>query len=143
MTQNEKDLLIKDLCARLPYGVKCIEKTPIEDFKDKNLWEIDRVRADAFMFGMSNCYVCYGQYDDIDNIKPHLFPLSSMTEEQKVEFDKMAELDSEYIITQVKNDAPNWTSGLNRFNWLLKNHFDVYGLIPMDLANDATGLNIY
>ena len=143
MTQNEKDLLIKDLCARLPYGVKCIEKTPIEDFKDKNLWDIDRVRADTFMFGMSNCYVCYGQYDDIDNIKPYLFPLSSMTEEQKVEFDKMAELDSEYIITQVKNDAPNWTSGLNRFNWLLKNHFDVYGLIPMGLANDATGLNIY
>lgn len=143
MTQNEKDLLIKDLCARLPYGVKCIEKTPIEDFKDKNLWEIERVRADTFMFGMGNCYVCYGQYDDIDNIKPYLFPLSSMTEEQKVEFDKMSELDSEYIITQIKNDAPNWTSGLNRFNWLLKNHFDVYGLIPMGLANDATGLNIY
>ena len=143
MTQNEKDLLIKDLCARLPYGVKCIEKTPIEDFKDKNLWDIDRVRADTFMFGMSNCYVCYGQYDDIDNIKPYLFPLSSMTEEQKVEFDKMSELDIEYTITQIKNDAPNWTSGLNRFNWLLKNHFDVYGLIPMGLANDATGLNIY
>ena len=37
MTQEEKDLLLKDLCGRLPYGVKCIEITPLEDFKDKNL----------------------------------------------------------------------------------------------------------
>jgi hypothetical protein len=66
-----------------------------------------------------------------------------MTEEQKVEFDKMAELDMEYTITQIKNDSLIWTSGLNRYNWLIKNHFDVYDLIPMGLANDATGLNIY
>lgn len=69
--------------------------------------------------------------------------MSSMTEEQKVEFDKMADLDCEYITTQIKNDSPNWTSGLNRVNWLIKNHFDVYDLIPMGLGNDATGLNIY
>lgn len=80
---------------------------------------------------------------EIDFIKPYLFPMSSMTEEQKVEFDKMADLDCEYITTQIKNDSPNWTSGLNRVNWLIKNHFDVYDLIPMGLGNDATGLNIY
>ena len=143
MTQNEKDLLIKDLCSRLPYGVKCIEKTPIEDFKDKNLWEIDRVRGDTFMFGMSNCYVCYGQYDDIDNIKPYLFPFSSMTEEQKKELNDITDLDIEIAITNIKNDTPNYVTCLNRLTWLLKNHFDIYGLIPMGLANDATGLNIY
>lgn len=69
--------------------------------------------------------------------------MSSMTEEQKVEFEKMSDLDYECIITQIKNDTPNWTSGLNRINWLIKNHFDVYDLIPMGLAIDATNLNIY
>lgn len=151
MTQENKELLIKDLCARLPYGVKCIEKTPIEDFQDKNLWEIDRIRADTFMFGMSNCYVCYGQYDDIHNIKPYLFPLSSMTNEL---WDKEF---MGYGITEFTRDSfkygcetlefnngnPHLSSMVSFINQLIKNHFDIYGLIPMGLANDATGLNIY
>jgi hypothetical protein len=132
MTQEQKDLLLKDLCARLPYGVKCIEKTPIEDFQDKNLWEIDRIRYDTNMFGMSNCYVCYGQYEDIHNIKPYLFPLSSMTEEQKYEFENTIVKDG--ILTV-------WTTWT--YDWFNKNHFDYRGLIPMGLAEDATGLNIY
>lgn len=131
MVQKDKELLLKDLCARLPYGVKC---------------EIDEERKVGTLFQINACSVSINEdcFDHlVINCKPYLFPLSSMTEEQKVEFGKMAELDTEYIITQIKNDAPNWTSGLSRFNWLLKNHFDVYGLIPMGLALDATGKNIY
>ena len=126
------------------YGVKCIEKTPIEDFQDKNLWEIDRIRFDTNMFGMSNCYVCYGQYEDIHNIKPYLFPLSSMTEEQKQEYT--------YIVNYISSDdTENWKEGefiyVEQFTQLMHfyhiNHLDYMGLIPMDLAIDATGLNIY
>lgn len=131
MTQNEKDLLVKDLCGRLLYGVKCIEKTPIEDFKDKNLWEIDRVRADTFMFGMSNCYVCYGQYDDIHNIKPYLFPLDKIS----------GDMWSKYLATCVGGNASFPT--LKSFEWCNEHHVDYRGLIPMGLALDATGLNIY
>ena len=141
MTQEQKDLLLSDLCARLPYGVKCIEKTPIEDFQDKNLWEIDRIRADTSMFGMSNCYVCYGQYDDIQNIKPYLFPMSSMTEEQRVEAFALLNNCDYYTI----DNTIKWLDNhpIKFFDWCNKNHFDYRGLISMGLAEDATGKNIY
>lgn len=143
MTQNEKDLLLKDLCSRVPYGVKAISKIPINQNESKKIvGQITSVHYNIGIVQMGGFDVIV-DYNPYFEIKPYLFPLSSMTEEQKVEFDKMAELDIEYTITQIKNDAPNWTSGLSRFNWLLKNHFDVYGLIPMGLALDATGKNIY
>jgi hypothetical protein len=153
MTQEEKKLLLQDLCARLPYGVKCIEKTPIEDFKNKNLWKIDRIRADASMFGMSNCYVCYGQYDDIDNIKPYLFPLSSMSEDQKYEFYLrfiVKDCDCAFDYFKVYLDNGKWHRLLTSLDcieaiidWFHKNHIDYRGLIPMGLAIDATDKNIY
>lgn len=151
MTQENKELLIKDLCARLPYGVKCIEKTPIEDFQDKNLWEIDRIRSDTNMFGMSNCYVCYGQYEDIHNIKPYLFPLSSMSEDQKYEFYlKFIAKDCDFDYFKFYLDNGKWHKLLTSLlaveeiiDWFHKNHIDYRGLIPMGLANDATGKNIY
>lgn len=139
MTQEYKELLLKDICSRIPYGVKC------QCFDERTIATLTGVKSKSKLYFDE---LDWKEFDGIVNIdydycKPYLFPLSSMTEEQKDEFDKMSELDTEYIITQFKNDAPNWTSGLNRFNWLLKNHFDFYGLIPMGLANDATGLNIY
>ena len=137
MTQEQKELLIKDLCARLPYGVKC-------SHKNEGIFSLTCIDLEY-----NYIYVKHGGFKigepeiNHKHIKPYLFPMSSMTEEQKVEFEKMSELDCEYITTQIKNDSPNWTSGLNRVNWLIKNHFDVYGLIPMGLAIDATNLNIY
>lgn len=84
------------------------------------------------------------------NIKPYLFPLSSMTEEQKsylyfntkFEIDMFGKLvvkmdsDDNYLYT----DISDYTSIIN---WLIENKFDIHGLIPMGLAIDATGLNIY
>lgn len=137
MTQEQKDLLLKDLCARLPYRVKCLY-TKIGIF---SIIGMDLEKYSYILITNNNGFrICENEFK---NIKPYLFPMSSMTEEQKVEFEKMSELDCEYITTQIKNDSPNWTSGLNRVNWLIKNHFDIYGLIPMGLAIDATGLNIY
>jgi hypothetical protein len=139
MTQEQKDLLLKDLCARLPYGVKCENHNHVYG---KNIFKVTDIRNNGYICGIINNRNYWAVFDPLE-LKPYLFPLSSMTEEQKVEFDKMAELDMEYTITQIKNDSLIWTSGLNRYNWLIKNHFDVYDLIPMGLANDATGLNIY
>ena len=141
MTQSDKDLLLKDLCARLPYGVKVafLNEDLTHHSDPKTLIRIECINN----LNYSRLEDEDGNTTIVEFVKPYLLPISSMTEEQKVEFDKMAELDMEYTITQIKNDSLIWTSGLNRYNWLIKNHFDVYDLIPMELANDATGKNIY
>lgn len=147
MTQNEKDLLLKDLSCRLPYGVKAYVKhwSNLEWKYYENVYTVKSTFPSLnevhVQSKTGSVDVILGYTDYV--IKPYLFPISSMTEEQIVEFDKIAELDIKYSITQIKNDVLIWTSGLNRFNWLLKNHFDVYGLIEQDLAIDATNLNIY
>lgn len=114
MTQAEKDLLLKDLCARLPYGVilNCCEivSEPLTLISYKGL--------------INNDY-------DIDEVKPYLFPLSSMTEEQKDIFGKL------WWNTHGVNMA------MHAIDYLNKNHFDYRGLIEKGLAIDATGLNIY
>ena len=128
MTQEQKDLLFKDLSARLPYHVKVkvwLEYgTTEEGFLDLVHNYADVLRG-AFY------------YNKIKDIKPYLFPLSSMTSEQKTIYGTLyyAMMHSSVWATQ----AP-----LNELlDWLNKNHFDWRGLIPLGLANDATGLNIY
>ena len=126
MTQEEKDILLKDLCARLPYGIICedgygnvlelngIDKPNTATFKcsDKTFWTTD-----------------------LDKCKPYLFPLSSMTEEQTEELIK--------LINTGQNDNNEFMRSLCRIEFYHKNHFDYRGLIEKGLANDATGLNIY
>ena len=134
MTQEQKDLLIKDLCTRLPYGVKVQLSYQIP----LKLLSIG-VNGSAWVTGDKG----YPFEIDWSNCKPYLFPLSSMTEEQKKELDDITDLDIEVAITHIKNGTPNYLTGLNRLNWLLKNHFDIYDLITVGLAEDATGLDIY
>ena len=80
---------------------------------------------------MKNCYDDETVY--IDNVRPYLFPLSSITEEQKKEY--------QYITERWMNDPVYSIS--DSIDWLNKNHFDYRGLIEKGLAIDATGLNIY
>ena len=120
MTQEHKELLLKDLCARLPYRVKISVNDNIESLQGINV--LDNV-------------VEYGSFlsSDIEEVKPYLFPLSSMTEEQQKEYQYITErwmYDSSYSIA-------------DSIDWLNKNHFDYRGLIPMRLAIDATVLDIY
>ena len=137
MKQEDKDLLSKDLCARLPYGVK-IET---EYFKKATLVEIRKnisygARKDLLITydisGEETPYQSEERSTSIDKIKPYLFPLSSMSEEQKKEYENTTIKDG--ILTV-------WTT--STYDWLDKNHFDYRGLIPMGLANDATGKNVY
>ena len=130
MTQEDKELLIKDLSARLPYYVKA---------KDKGGAVITICAYHPYGI-IDN----YGVMHNIGNTKPYLFPMSSMTEEQKEEY--------HYIVNYISpDDTENWAEGefvyVNQIEQLLHfyhtNHLDYRGLIPMDLAIDATVLNIY
>ena len=123
MTQEDKDLLLKDLCSRLPYGVK-IELT---------WWVMDEGTYVNVTLEPEHIEQLLNYENYITEIKPYLFPLSNMTEEQKKEYQYITErwmYDSSYSIS-------------DSIDWLNKNHFDYRGLIPMGLAIDATNLNIY
>ena len=143
MTQEQKDLLLKDLCARLPYGVviqeKCVEQdeTFLPNREGDRLVNID-AHADILM---TNC----GSWYYLDEIKPYLFPLSSMTEEQK-EFVKN-KFCYDWDIDEHPYSLWTYCIGIGDvdelIDWFHKNHFDYRGLIPMGLAINATGLNIY
>ena len=120
MTQEQKNLLLKDLCARVPYGVWIEAKLKDCPFSAKCMLN-PRNAGDITLIEI-------GQYDFY---KPYLFPMSSMTEEQI----------KEYLNTCMVGNAHVPT--LASFDWCDKNHFDYRGLIPMGLAIDATDKNIY
>ena len=122
MTQEDKELLLRDLCARLPYGIKA-SYYGVEE--ERETWDvIEGITLDG--------YVDIGQYSlPIEGIKPYLFPLSSMTEEQKSQYN--------FYLTRI---VFAYDASL-LIDWLNKNHFDYRGLIKKGLAIDATGLNIY
>jgi hypothetical protein len=123
MTQEDKELLLKDLCARLPYGVICkVVKNDnpwIGDCKLRSYW-LDRVT--------DTCY----------EIKPYLRPMSSMTDGEIEEL-------SYLVFQQPDLDmVKGWESLLidaeklpKLFDWLNAHHFDYRGLIPMGLALEA------
>ena len=130
----DKDLLLKDLCARLSYRVRV--SVSGDDFDNYQypylLTAISKFGQDIFCKIYSPIYTPLG-CPDIENVKPYLFPLSSMTEEQKKEYQYITErwmYDSSYSIS-------------DSTDWLNKNHFDYRCLIEKGLAIDATGLNIY
>jgi hypothetical protein len=133
MTQEQKDLLFKDLSARLPYHVKV------------KVWLEDGTTEEGFL-DLAHNYadVLRGAfyYNKIKDIKPYLFPISSMTEEQKEEYRKVCELDTE-ILSKHPMDGTPFPALHNSQDWLDAHHFDYRGLIERGFAIDATGKNIY
>ena len=125
MTQEEKDLLLKDLCARLPYGVKC------HCFDEKTIASLTGIKSNTELYFDELDYKEFDGIIEITYCKPYLFPMSNMTEEQ---FKEYWELEHSGNMEHLSIPA---------LDWLNKNHFDYRGLIPMGLANDATGLNVY
>lgn len=141
MTKEQKELLLTDLSARLPYNVKCT-------YYDKCVDEED----EGTITGMQNgtYFVIDGGCIDVENVKPYLFPLSSMTEEQWMDT-PYANLNN-FTFDSFKCGCStlafetyevNLNYVVEFINWCYKNHFDCRGLIPMGLAIDATGKNIY
>ena len=120
MTQENKELLLKDLSCRIPYGV-IVNVNGVFDSKLTSVSWYDEVSVEDSV----------GLYH-ISEVKPYLFPLSSMTEEQEKEFNDLNcyELDI----------FPHTEKALD---YVIKNHFDYRFLIDEGLAIDATGLNIY
>lgn len=119
-----KELLLKDLSARLPYKVK-VYYLKCNNHDWYTLESID-ISDDELYISASDPYC--NEFVKTDNVKPYLFPLSSMTEEQKEDMIK---------------SSCGYGSDKNVFDWYNKNYFDYRGLISMGLALDATGLNIY
>lgn len=145
----DKKLLLKDLCARLPYGVKVLYEgwdEKIEDYIDvvDTLYSVN-------LDGWVNVSKTDSEIN-IEGVKPYLFPMSSMTEEKVYEFYYR------FVADDISFDdfvADYWnTNSLHKvmttiddvesiMDWYNKNHLDCRGLIPKGLAEDATGLNIY
>ena len=133
MTQENKELLLKDLCARLPYGVICHYDTIVPMVgKVKSYGRLYNIS----FFDIKPCFQFHCNRDvfDFDNVKPYLFPLSSMSTKQYVEFVHLGDETSDDCL-----EGANF----NQLDWLNKNYFDYRGLIEKGLAIDATGLNIY
>lgn len=125
MKQKDKDLIIKDLCGRLSYGAKMNHI-------------VDNEVSPCTLIGIDRDYVILQgaggySYVPVEHYKPYLLPLSSMTEEQKKEWQSLMTQDSYGILYHT----------IESYDYLNKNHFDYRGLIEKELAIDATNLNIY
>jgi hypothetical protein len=143
MKQEHKDLLLKDLCNRIMYGVKC---TVYENTSVHTLSGVLPNKVHSELYFEELDWKEYDGFADIQYCKPYLFPLSSMTEEQKqyisdrwgINEDFDFEIDpnwGEYIVDS--SDAADFV------DWLNENHFDYRWLILKGIALDATNKNIY
>lgn len=150
MTQEEKQLLLQDLCARLPYGVKCNvwygPKSPALNEKDKYTDDI----LETINPKKGNCTFHHAiGYDfgffPVEHVKPYLRQMSSMTEKEKNEIEEITEcnfhvINDGSIVSNNSYAGAVFTSHYDAFkivDWLNKNHFDYRGLIPMGLALEA------
>lgn len=141
MKQEDKELLLKDLCARLPYEVKIsIPELWVSEKKIEVLNEIFK--------GDDGLYRANDNGMLIEHIKPYLFPLSSMTVEQMCKVQNLLPDNCEISFKNQKitfyDEGNIQLEQLEKvFNFFNLYHIDFRGLIPKGLAIDATGLNIY
>ena len=152
ITQEQRDLLLKDLCGRLPYGVKI--QTPADCWTSETviceLKEIFKGDDGLFRIGGVGALIEYS--------KPYLFPISSMTKEQIAELAELCDMytpDDDYhpyaymgievLYKHVLDDSYKFIKDIKTdvIDFFHKNHIDYLGLIPKGLAEDATGKNIY
>ena len=160
MTQEDKTLLLADLCARLTYGVKILH-TGWDDEWDDEISTVERVVGidDKFIYTkVIDMHRGGEEYRDdkwpIDTFDDKLFlrPMSSMTEEEFEQLKEYSELKYEQL------DLASYHNGAHKcldfylsevpsyvvilvFDWLNKNHFDYRGLIERGLAIAVTEEN--
>lgn len=146
MTQENIKLLIKDLCGRLPYGIK-FRYAYIDEFFHKK-YGTSTLEGVLPPYRIIHSTLVGEEYLQIekDEVKPYLFPLSYMTKEQEKEYESLCiKKISEYTHIDLYDIifAKDYYDTIESIDWLNKNHFDYRGLIKKGLAIDATGLNIY
>ena len=137
MTQEDKELLLKDLSTRLMYGVICQVDDGAAGLNDGKLVEIDiskeRVRFDADI----NCY--WAAY--IDDVKPYLRSMSSMTKEEEKEYNSFIigqqPFDCDFSAYPIEEKVLYEFDVENYIDWLHKKMFDYRGLIEKGLALEA------
>ena len=133
----DKELLLKDLCARLHYGVK-VNGVFLTYDKDK----------DKILYKECVKELNYSHLSRYWTLKPYLFPLSSMTDKDLIEFLQIngMNLNSDELKTFRRGQTTivsTLSSYSRHIDWLNAHHFDYRGLIEKGLAIDATELNIY
>ena len=125
MIQEEKQLLLKDLCARLPYGLKC--KDFVYDNEGNKIERIDTIECIIPQKGLYK-YTKTDAYHNISRIKPYLRPMSSMTEEELSYYNNHLITPG---ITILEEDLSEY------LDWMHSHHFDYRGLIEKGLALEA------
>ena len=140
MKQEHKELLLKDLCARLPYGVKCTYFNTKDEIKVGELLTVWCKEKRVFIDKLSIDY----DGSDCIGVIPYLFPLSSITEEQEKELSKLGVSYCEYALhDDIRGLGIMVDEAYIFFEFCYKHHIDFLGLIKLGLAIDATNLNIY
>ena len=131
MKKEDKELLLKDLCARLPYRVKCYIPE-LNDYRVLGSIQYDGINTLFDFWNKEQTRYEFQLY--ISEFKPYLYPLSSMTEEQsKIYHELIGGMFGTNALVNIEEFV----------EWCNKNHLDWRGLIPKGLANNATELNIY
>lgn len=134
ITEEEKKLLLKDLSARLPYGVQCsctwsheVPNGTTGCVQELSTFLIDEIEI------MNNpeydCQIC--------DVKPYLRPMSSMTEEEKREVGKLGVCYDGAFHNDIYDVGTSMEEAFTAISWLLERHFDINYLIQKGLALEA------
>lgn len=139
---KDEELILKDLCLRLPYGVKVKFKVnEVIANEKKFIYNVDGeysyITDGKSYLTLDIIKMLSNNY--LDEIKPYLFPLSSMTEEQRREFDQIIELE----LKAINNEIDRTQVTMFEVDFYNRHHLDWRGMIPKRLAIDATNLDIY
>ena len=144
MTQEDKELLLKDLCARLPYGVKVLNRLDFAEVNEaKEIQYIEPLYNRVKLLDDSP-----GRTVDIEDVIPYLRPISSMTKEEKDEFEDIIgfkvwsdDFDNEFDFMSNEYSYIDKECVVKTFNWLNAHHFDYRDMISIGLAIEAKGKN--
>ena len=135
MTNEEKELLLKDLCSRLPYGVK-VQAEKYFGYGDIGV-KLEKFTSTADSYIVDN-------FDDYETVKPYLRPMSSMTIDERLELSKLTNDEFKFYLYTNKpfimccsGKDYNYLNGLTILDWLNAHHFDYRGLIEKGLALEA------
>lgn len=137
MKQEKKEILLRDLCSRLPYGVRAqvcerndedgsyfYNNCEVLGIKSNSLVEFIRIDDSGKKYGRSDWF-------NVSWFKPYLFPMPNIQDKPLDKLDKLITNKKFYEITNIGQD------------WFNLHYFDYRGLIEKGLAIDCTNLNIY